>query len=563
MSFPDAIEDRTTDLFNRGNMLAGQQQYREALECYDEVLSIAPAHLGALNNRGNCLSLLGEYVQATECYDQVLISEPNDLRARCNRASALKHVGRLNEAMADFGHVLALAPNYADALVNRGWTYMEIGHPKEAINDLRRALSLRPNDTDVHTSLIFTLNFDTDATAEAQQAERIQWAAPYARLLTRVAHTNEPRHDRRLRIGYVSRYFFHQAATCSFGGVIVHHDPEQFEVFCYSDTQIEDDFTPHLRNKADKWLCTIGLSDDQLVELIRQDGIDILVDLTGHMTGHRLRAFARKPAPVQITAWGEPTGTGLSAIDYLFADSVLIPKSERTLLAEEVVDLPNFLGFWLPNAVVDPGPLPAIKRGYVTFGSFNRFSKIMDPVLRRWSAILHAVPNSCLVLKGALPLAQEYQRAAIMAVLSEEGISADRVKFLDKLSLAAHFDAYNDIDIALDPFPHSGGMTTLDALWMGVPVVTAPGRTISSRLATATLSAAGLTDFIATDNKSYIQLAVSIANDLPSLAQFRSTLRTRIADSSFGNPIRYTRAVEQQYRAIWKKWCDSQITQKT
>jgi predicted O-linked N-acetylglucosamine transferase (SPINDLY family) len=236
----------------------------------------------------------------------------------------------------------------------------------------------------------------------------------------------------------VSSHFRHQAATYAFGGVIVHHDPEQFEIVCYSDTAEEDDLSAHLRNAAHKWRRTIDLSDDRLVELVRKDQIDILVDLVGHMKGNRLRVFAVKPAPIQVTAWGEPTGTGLKAIDYLFADPVVVPMSERALLAEHVADLPNFIGFWSPDALPNPGPLPAIERGYVTFGSFNRLAKIIDPVLRLWSAILRAVPNSRLALKDRL---LEQQRDTIIGTLAEEGISADRVTLLGHGGRAEHFAA--------------------------------------------------------------------------------------------------------------------------
>jgi protein O-GlcNAc transferase len=556
MSFRSS-EDRTAKHFSRGTMLASKGQYREALKYFDKVLSIAPRHLDAINNRGNCLALLSRYEQAIASFDQLLAVRPDDIRARSNRASALKSVGRLEEAMVDYDIVLGAAPNYIDALFNRGNAYIDIGRPKEAIRDLRRALELSPNNTDIHSSLIFALNFDTDATTETLQAERTKWA-PHLRLSGIPKHSNEPSPDRKLRVGYVSSHFRHQAATYAFGGVIVHHDPEQFEIVCYSDTAEEDDLTPHLRNSAQKWHRTIHFSDDQLAELVRTDRIDILVDLVGHMKGNRLRVFARKPAPVQVTAWGEPTGTGLRAIDYLFADPVVIPKSERALLAEQVADLPNFIGYWSPDPLPDPGPVPAIERGYVTFGSFNRLAKITDPVLRRWSAILRAVPNSRLVLKDR-PLAPKHQWSVITKVLAEEGIAADRVALLDHVGRTAHFAAYRDIDLALDPFPHGGGMTTLDALWMGVPVVTAPGRIISSRIAAATLTAAGLTDFIAADHKHYIELATNKANDLSSLAHLRSTLRLRLASTNFGDPVRYARAVEHQYRSIWHKWCDSQI----
>jgi predicted O-linked N-acetylglucosamine transferase (SPINDLY family) len=556
MSFPIRVgDDRTAKQFGRGVRLASKGQYREALKCFDKVLAIAPGHADALNGRGDCLVLLGRHEQAIATYDRLLAIRPNDFHTRSNRASALKSIGRVGDAVAGYDAVLEAAPNYMDALFNRGNAYIDLGRPKEAIQDLRRALRLQPNDTDIHTSLIFALNFDTQSTTDSLQAERAQWAA-HLGLSANTNHLNDPSPDRRLRIGYVSSSFRHQAATYAFGGVIVHHDPEQFEIVCYSDTAEEDDLSPHLRNSAETWRKTADLSDEQLAKLIQKDQIDILIDLVGHMKGNRLRVFALKPAPIQVTAWGEPTGTGLKAVDYLFADPVVVPASERALLAEQVADLPNFLGFWSPDPLPALRPLPAIERGYVTFGSFNRLAKITDPVLRQWSAILRAVPHSRLVLKDRLVVDQ---RKIIMGLLAEEGISSDRVTLLDQVGRAAHFEAYCDIDIALDPFPHGGGMTTLDALWMGVPVVAASGGTISSRLAAATLTAAGLTEFIATDPQRYVELAVNKAGDLGLLAQLRSALRDRLTNTEFGDPVRYTRAVQRQYRSMWQKWCSSQI----
>jgi protein O-GlcNAc transferase len=555
-SFPIGLgHDRTAKDFSRGVRFASKGQYREALRCFDKVLSMAPAHLDALNSRADCLALLGHHEEAVAAYDKLLASRPHDIGARNSRASALKGAGRLDEAVAEYDAVLKADSNYTQALYNRGNAYIDLGRPSEAIRDLRHALSLQPNDPTIHTSLIFALNFDIAATTESLQAERSTWG-PHLRHSAGATHGNEPNVGRRLRIGYVSSHFRHQAATYAFGGVIVNHDPEQFEIVCYSDTPEEDDLSAHIRNGADKWRRTVELSDSRLAELVRKDGIDILVDLVGHMKGNRLGVFALKPAPIQITAWGEPTGTGLKAIDYLFADPVLVPTSERPLLAEQVVDLPNFLGFWLPYALPEPGRLPAIERGYVTFGSFNRCAKMIDPVLRLWAAILRSVPNSRLVLKDRL-LALEHSRNAITGVLAEEGISADRMTLVGHVDRSAHFAAYRDIDIALDPFPHGGGMTTLEALWMGVPVVTASGRTISSRLAAATLTAAGLTDFIATDHQHYAELAVKKASDLKSLADLRSALRDRMANTEFGDPLRYACAVERQYRSMWHKWCST------
>ena len=586
---PRTTADRIATLFMQGNALAAKAQYRDALRCYDKILAKNPGNLEAINNRANCLSLLGRNEPAITSYNQILAARPNDIRARNNRASALKQLGRFAEALADYDYVLKIDPNYSDALYNRGNALTDLRRPKEAVESYRRALisnphdptihaalanalfdlrqprqavesyrralALKPDEPGVYSDLIFALNFVSEATNESLQAERAAWGSRYGSFVTEVKHTNEPRPDRRLRIGYVSAHFRRQAATYAFGGVIVHHDPEKFQVVCYSDTSREDDVTQRLRSHVDKWHPTTHLSDDQLSSLVRADGIDILVDLVGHMKGHRLPAFARKPAPIQITAWGEPTGTGLKAIDYIFADPVVIPMAERALLVEEVVNMPNFIGFWSPEPLPEPQPLPALSRGYVTFGSFNRLSKVLPAVLQSWAAILRALPKSRLVFKDQL-LDRASQQEPILRALANEGIAADRVTILDQGNRTSHFIAYHDIDIALDPFPHSGGMTSLDAMWMGVPVLTCPGRTISSQLTAASLTAAGLQDYIASDLGGYQALAIAKARDLAALVALRKTLRNRIANTDFGYPQRYTSAVEAQYRSMWQQWCE-------
>jgi predicted O-linked N-acetylglucosamine transferase (SPINDLY family) len=289
---------------------------------------------------------------------------------------------------------------------------------------------------------------------------------------------------------------------------------------------------------------------------MRGDRIDILVDLVGHMEGNRLLLCARKPAPIQVTAWGEPTGTGLKTMDYLLADPILVPAVERPLLAERVVDLPNFLCYWRPHDLPEPGPLSALAKGYVTFGSFNRIAKIQAPVLRCWAAILSRLPDARLVLKINHPSPQSAREACLDPVFAEEGIDPARVTILGRGDRAEHFTAYQGIDIALDPFPHGGGMTTLDALWMGVPVVTWAGATISSRLAAASLTALGLTDCIAPSIEAYVDLAVAKAADLVVLAALRKTLRPRLAQSVIGDCAAYARAVEAAYRDMWRRWVE-------
>jgi predicted O-linked N-acetylglucosamine transferase (SPINDLY family) len=243
-------------------------------------------------------------------------------------------------------------------------------------------------------------------------------------------------------------------------------------------------------------------------------------------------------------------------MDYLLGDPVMAPAAERALLAERVVDLPNYICLWTPEPLPTASPLPALARGHVTFGSFNRLSKVLEPVLRTWAQILRALPNSRLTLKDRL-LDYASQRAPALAVLAAEGINADRVTFLDQTDRAGHFAAYDGIDIALDTFPHGGGMTTLDALWMGVPVVTWPGSTISSRIAAACLTAVGLADYVAPDPQGYVALALAKAGDLDALSRLRASLRERVAATPVGNPVRYARAVEVAYRDMWRAWCAS------
>jgi predicted O-linked N-acetylglucosamine transferase (SPINDLY family) len=541
---------------NLGAALYDQGKLDEAVAAYREALALQPHNADALFNLVIALTDQGRLDEAVVCYERALALRPDFLGIHDKLGFALFEYGLLAEALACYRRALAKRPDAVGTLINYGVAMSSYGRPDEAIASFRHAIAAAPDDAMSHSGLIFALNFDPAGTMSEHQAERSGWDERHARRFAPwEPHDNDRSLDRRLRIGYVSRYFCSQAATYAFGGVILRHDPDRFEVVCYSDTAQEDHITRRLAGRADKWHHTAGLGDDELAALIRTDRIDILVDLVGHMRGHRLLVFARKPAPIQVTAWGEPTGTGLAAMDYLFADPVLVAPHERGLLAEQVVDLPNFLGYWVPDPIPEPRMLPALARGYVTFGSFSRFDKIQSPVLGAWARIMNALPGSRLVLKEGRACVDPLQQQRMTSILAAAGIAAERVTFLGWLDRSGHFEAYQDIDIALDPFPHGGGMTTLDAMWMGVPVVAFPGSTISSRLASATLSAIGLADFVGRDLDGYVDLAVAKAADLAALARLRGTLRGRVAGSAFGDPTRYAGAVEAAYREMWQLWC--------
>jgi predicted O-linked N-acetylglucosamine transferase (SPINDLY family) len=560
--------------FNLGNALLAQHRIEEAMARYRRAFFLKPGWADAHYNLGRALLLSARAEEAAAQFRQALDYKPDYVEAYNNLAVVLHQLGKIGEAKACCERALALRPDDQDALNTLGSCLLSTGPVEQSIAAFREALAAKPDDAVIHSNLIFALNFAPAASAADHQAERTAWARRHAGRFVELIppHANEPDPRRRLRIGYVSSHFRRQAATYAFGGVILNHDPNDFEVICYSDTVHEDEVTQRLAGRADLWRGTRSLDDGALADLIRADRIDILVDLVGHMRGHRLLVFARKPAPVQATAWGEPNGTGLSTMDYLLADPVLVGPQERALLAEEVIDLPNFLGLWLPPLspgllpgigagfkpaptwLPEPGPLPARARGHITFGSFNRLDKVQEPVLARWAAIMRAVAGSRLLLKERT-LIDAGQRARILGVLGAHGVSAERVTLLGWRDPTEQFETYQKIDLALDPFPHCGAMTTLEALWMGVPVVTCAGATIPSRLAAASLTALGLTDFIAPDLDEYVALAVAKARDVAALARLRASLRQRIASSPFGDPLRYARAVETAYRTMWQRWC--------
>lgn len=544
---------------NRAVALMSLNRFELALKCLERAVALQPGLAGAFDNRGIVLTKLERYEEAVASFDAALALHTDNFETISNRAAALVYLERFEEALAGYDRALALRPDFPAALTNRGQCLIELDRVKEGLESLRHALSLKP-DSDCHSKLIFNLNFDSDSSAALLQTERARWNTLYAAEFSNlaVAHKNKPDPARRLKIGYVSSHFRHQAAMYAFGGAILNHDPSGFELHCYSDTPKEDDLTRRVRASVHKWRHTAELSDDEMAALIREDGIDILVDCVGHMAGHRLLVFARKPAPIQVTAWGEPTGTGLTAMDFLLADPVLVPQNERGPLAERVYDLPNFLGYWMPDHLPEPGPSPAIANGCVTFGSFNRAAKIQEPVLRCWAAILRALPESRLLLKLNQKAVSPAQRSRLETLFRTEDVAPERVELIAPTNRKDHFAAYQRVDIALDPFPHGGGMTSLDALWMGVPVVAQSGPTISSRLAAASLTTLDLRDFIAVDLENYVALAIAKANDLAALAGLRKTLRERLANSVIGDSKRYARAVETAYREMWSQWCASQ-----
>jgi predicted O-linked N-acetylglucosamine transferase (SPINDLY family) len=382
-----------------------------------------------------------------------------------------------------------------------------------------------------------------------------EWARRHAsQFRPESAHANSRDPDRKIRLGYVSPNFSRNIVGYFFKPVFDHHDRNNFEIFCYSNTRAQDDFTAYFANHSN-WRAVANLSDEKLVGQIRRDAIDILVDLSGHTPGNRLLVFARKPAPVQVTWLDYFDTTGLEAMDYLITDPVSTPPNGTQQFVEKLVRMPHMRLCWTPpDFAPDVSALPTTERGYVTFGSFNRPEKITADVIRVWARILRDVPDSRLILKNRNFVHTDVQ-THFRNAFAAENIALERVEMRGESPHAQLLGEYAEVDIALDPFPYNGGATTCDALWMGIPVITLKGDRMISRQGASMLTAVGITEFIADDRDSYVRIALQWSNRLNELSDLRRRLRGQCSSSPLCDTRRFTSDLEHIYREIWKEWC--------
>jgi predicted O-linked N-acetylglucosamine transferase (SPINDLY family) len=370
-------------------------------------------------------------------------------------------------------------------------------------------------------------------------------------------HPNHPDPERRLRVGYVSPDFREHSVSAFLDPVIAGHDRRWFEVFCYAEVVRPDDTTARFRGLSDGWCSTLGMTDGAVAGRIRDDGIDILVDLAGHTAGNRLRVFAERPAPVQVTWLGYPNTTGLSAMDYRLSDAVADPAGEADALhSETLVRLANgFLCFAPPADAPEVGETPALATGQVTFGSFNNLAKVTPDVVEAWADILNRIPNSRLVLKSR-PLADEKTRERYLEMFGAHGVDPGRVELCSWIaSKSGHLGAYERLDIGLDPFPYNGTTTTCEALWMGVPVVTLGGDRHAGRVGASILARVGLAGLVAETKADYVEQAVALAGDLDRLSALRGGLRSRMEKSPLCDAGGFARDIEAAYREMWRRVC--------
>ena len=377
-----------------------------------------------------------------------------------------------------------------------------------------------------------------------------RWAEAHERPLRDqiVPHTNERSPDRRLRIGYVSPDFWQHPVGYFIEPVIRGHNRRNVEVFCYSDVVSPDALTERLRPASDHSRDIKGLDHAAVANMIRMDQIDILIDLAGHTARNRLLVFARKPAPVQATYLGYVNTTGLRAMDYIIVGPDLMTE-EFPIRVEQLCRLPQSgVCYQPPLNAIEVGELPALASGQITFACMSGVMKISIETWKAWTEILRRVPNSRLMLQARDP-------AQMQRLIAALDVAPGRIQFIPHQPLAAYFAIHRQFDIVLDPFPHCGGITTCDALWMGIPIITRPGHTPVSRVGLSLLTSVGMRDLAARSREHYVDLAVDLATDLPRLSELRRTLRRRMETSPLMDVPGFVVHLENAYRTMWQTWC--------
>jgi predicted O-linked N-acetylglucosamine transferase (SPINDLY family) len=539
---------------NLGNALRANGQLDEAIVSYREAIRLKPDYALAHNNLGNVLKNKGQLDDAIAAYQQAIRLKPDYAEAHSNLGNALMDAVGLDEAIASHRQAIRVKPDFAEAHYNLGNELKDVGQLDDAIACYRQAIRLKPDDARVHGNLVFGLHYHPGYDSRMIREELRRWNRQHAEPLKKFIqpHGNNRDPDRRLRIGYVSPDLRDHVVGQNLLPLLREHDHRQMEIVCYANVLQPDAITDQLRRHADVWRSIVGLSDSQVADLIRQDRIDILVDLAVHTANNHLTVFARKPAPVQATYLGYCGSTGMDAMDYRLSDPYLDPSdSDLSLYIERTIRLPEtYWCYGVTGPTPDPSPSPTATAGYVTFGCLNNFAKV-SPALDLWAEILRAVARSRLIVHSPPGAHLDTVRKRFAG----KGISPDRLEFPSRQLWPEYMRTYERIDIALDPFPWGGGITTGDALWMGVPVVSLVGRTAVGRGGASILSNVGVPELLAQTPQQYVQIATNLAGDLPQLVELRRTLRGRMQASPLMDAPRFARNVEAAYRQMWRAWC--------
>jgi len=532
-----------------GKLNEAEASYRQAIIFKSDY---AEAHFYL----SDTLKELGKLEEAELSYRQAIVFKSDYAEAYNNLGIILKELSRLEEAEASYRQAIVLNPHFAEAHNNLGNLLKEFCQFEKAEASYRQAIVLKPNYEQAHNNLNLCLNYSSLWSPLFIYQQHLEFEKQFGGLKVRTSLDlldNKQPGDK-LRIGYVSGDFKKHSVAYFFEPLLVNHNFNVVETFCYYNDHVIDAVTKRLITASNHWRSIYQISDLNAVDLIKNDKIDILVDLSGHTAKNRLLIFAQKPAPIQVTWLGYVNTTGLSAIDYRFTDIITDPIGDADELhSETLLRLTNgFQCYKGDETIFMERKLPQKSNGYITFGSFNNFSKVTPEIIKVWSKILQSVPNSHLILKNPHI---SHEKKQYLELFKEEGIPEDRIKlYKTSTRMEEHLKLYNAMDIGLDPFPFNGATTTCEALWMGVPVITLIGDRHVGRVGASILRNVGLSDFIAQDVDGYIKLAINMADNINYLQEIRQGLRERMQSSPLCDHISFTNDVENAYQGMWQKY---------
>lgn len=537
---------------------ASETDANEAARLYRIELEQRPGELAALIELAALCLASRQYDEASDLYGRAREIMPPTPALLSNLATSLKGSGRVTAALACLQDAVAAEPAFAEGWYNLGLCQFELGRLHEAEASYRRAIREKPDLGAAWSSLICMLNYLPQRDPATVLAECEAWARACCTANPLPAPARSRDADRPLRLGYVSADFRAHSVAYFVESLFEKHDRALYPVFLYHNSPATDRISERLHALAAAWRSVAHLDDDEFAGLIRRDEIDVLIDLSGHTFGHRLPAFSRRPAPVQLTYMGYLGTTGLPAMEYRITDSLLDPAGmTEALQSEKLIRMPACCICFRPyQPEIELSALPAAKSRALTFGSFNSYPKINDEVLDVWSRLLNDIPQSRLLMMVENGDSPE-MRALIHQRYAARGVASERIEILGHRDIETFARLHHRVDIALDPFPYNGGTTTLHALWMGVPVITLEGRAPLSRCGTMMVKSAGLPQFVAASTEEYVQIGRYWAERIDELAALRSGLRDQFRRAPFHDAASIAHELEKCYRALWRTWCST------
>src|SRR3989338_1858585 len=547
--------------YNMGNALLGNVQLVEAAASYRRALELKPDYAEVHCSLGVALRDLGQFEDAVVSYRRALEIKPDLVEAQNNLGVVLHDMSQYEGAVASYRRALEINPDFAEAHYNLGNTLKDLGQLDEAVESYRLALKLNPDYAESRGNLLFVLNYSSKYSSKYCMEEALQYGRVVAKLAKgRFAAWQCKNEPKRLRVGLVSCDLRVHSVGHFLEGLLSNIDPARIELIAYPTHYKEDELTARIRPYFSAWKPLVGKRDADAARLIHTDGVHILLDISGHPAHNRLPMLEWKPAPVQVTWLGFPNTTGMSEMDYVLGDLQAIPTEHENHFSETVWRLPDsYLCFSAPAYPVKVAPLPALSTGHVTFGSFNNLTKMNDTVVELWARILLAVPNSRLYLKTG-QLKDADVRAQTLRRFAAWGVAPERLTLGGTLgSTADHLSEYSKIDVALDTFPYPGVTTSVEALWMGVPVLSLHGDRFLSLSAKSIAHHAGLLDWVAVDKEDYVSKAVAFVSNLERLAALRNGLRKQVLASPLFDAPRFARNFEE---ALWGMWQAYQAQQE-